>query len=92
MNVPKGIDRLSARDAWLDGHRAGREELAAELMRDKVAREEADGRTLGRIDAAGQALRSIQNDARDSARQQANIVRRLERVEAIVAEATGRTP
>lgn len=37
MNAPENIERLTPQEAWEDGYRAGREELARKMEADKAA-------------------------------------------------------
>ncbi len=72
MKVPENVDRMTAREAWQDGHRAGREELAAEMQRDTAAASASESPAgvaalndrLARIE---RRLTQVENEQRDNA-------------------------
>ena len=86
MKPPDGTDRLTPREAWLDGYRAGREELARAAQADVDAARAAESpagvqardERIARLEVAARAL---QGDARDNAGRIAALDRRVKAVE-----------
>ena len=80
--VPDGIDRLTPSQAWQDGYRIGREDLAASMAQDAAVRVEKDGRANERIDALERALGVLRANDDDLATRMVDVVRRLGLLEA----------
>jgi hypothetical protein len=79
--VPEGIDRLTPREAWQDGYRIGREDLAASMTQDAAGNAEKDGRANERIDALERALGVLRANDDDLATRLVGIERRLTELE-----------
>lgn len=79
--VPDGIDRLTSSQAWQDGYRIGREDLAASMTQDAAVRVETDGRANERIGALECALGVLRANNDDAATRLVDIVRRLGQLE-----------
>ncbi len=73
MKPPPTVDRMTPSEAWNEGYRAGREELAAEMQRDALAAAASDGieaqNALNeRLSAIQRRLTQVENEQRDNAR------------------------
>lgn len=77
MKPPDGIERRTPAEAWTDGYRAGREELALAFEHDKQVREAKEGRTLDRLDLIERTLKVLTDDSADRAKSIADVVRRV---------------
>jgi head-tail adaptor len=75
--VPDGIERLTPSQAWSDGYRIGREDLAASMAQDAAVRVETDGRANERIEALERAMSVLRANDDDLAGRLVDIVRRL---------------
>jgi hypothetical protein len=78
---PPGIERMTPADIWREAYRAGREDLAAGVQADALAREHAEARTPERLTAIETALRALQDNDVDQAGQLADVVRRMGEME-----------
>lgn len=86
MKPPTGIDRLTPTEAWEDGYRHGREELASEYQRDALAAAVAESpagvkERDERIAAVEGDLRKLRTELGDESTVVRDLMRRLEKVE-----------
>ena len=86
MTIPPNIDQMTPREAWQDGHRAGREELAAEMQRDSLAAAASESpagvkATADRIAAVEKRLTQVENEQRDNAGLVVRLGERVTRLE-----------
>ena len=86
MKTPDGVERLGAQEAWQDGYRQGREDLALEMQRDTLAAaaaEAPDAKRLldERIVKVEADVRRLLVEAEDRAGVVADLVRRVEKLE-----------
>jgi len=79
--VPEGIERLTPSQAWCDGYRIGREELAAGMTKDAAGEMAKDGRTHERLDALERAVKKLGDDGLDAATRATGIEKRVEKLE-----------
>jgi len=86
MKPPDGTDRLTPREAWLDGYRAGCEATARAAQADVDAARAAESPAGAqardeRIARLEVAVRALQGDAADNAGRIAALDRRVKAVE-----------
>ena len=72
MKPPTTVDQMTPREAYVEGHRAGREELAAEMQRDTTAAKASESPTAAkarddRLAAIDRRLTGVENEQRDQA-------------------------
>lgn len=83
---PSGIERMTHAEAWIDGRRAGREEMAAEYQRDAQAAAVAESPAGvkardDRIAALERRFTGVENEQRDNATAVAKMEKRIEQLE-----------
>ena len=86
MTIPPNIDQMTPREAYAEGHRAGREELAAEMQRDSLAAAASESpagvkATAERIAGIEKRLTKVENEQRDNAGVVVDLERRVTEIQ-----------
>ena len=86
MSAPDNVDRLSSKEAWEEGYRAGREELARKMAADQAAQGviqalDANAARDARLTALEERLGRFEGELGDHAGVVMGLVRRVRAME-----------